>query len=227
MAGDSLSKGAAGLTLVAVRSFLGTLLIVFLAGVVLAGVSVYWLRGYPLYAVIAAVVALVEAIALGALVGGKRALVMTLVHAVRSFQLGRSAVRLIFDRLLGGSERGKILAAAAERLPLAQAERRLTAAVDQLLGEQAEERGWFRRRLHKQLLGVVQCYTLSRFREDGVGLEGVDVMKVQAELETTIDDQLVSKFRSGLNLWTILALLGLPAVVAGQTYLLIALLNAK
>src|SRR4051812_11411236 len=124
MAAESLSKRAAGLALVAVRSFLGTLLIVFLAGVVLACISAYWLRGQPLYATIAVLAALVESITVGAVLGAKRALVMTLVHALRSFHLGRSTVRLIFERLLGGADRGTILASAVERLPLAQAERR-------------------------------------------------------------------------------------------------------
>src|SRR3954449_8964042 len=89
-----LLKGSTGLALVALRSFLGTVIAVGLAGVVLAAASAYLLRAQPVYAWLAAGVALAESFAAGALLGGKRALVMALVHGVRSQQLAGSAVRL-------------------------------------------------------------------------------------------------------------------------------------
>jgi hypothetical protein len=225
---DNILKETAALTVVALRSFLGTLLIVFLAGVVLAAVSAYLLRDHPLYASIAAVIALAEALASGIVLGGKRALVMALVHGVRSFHLGRSAVRLVFERLLGVSaadpfgERGG-MARLAERLPLAQVERSLTSVAERLGAE--EQGGRLRRTIHARLIGMVRKYTLARFREENARHGGVDLARVQAELEEKIDDRLVSRLRSGLNLWTAAVVCGLPLVVAVQTYLVIALLK--
>jgi hypothetical protein len=230
----SVRRGAADLTVVALRSFLGTFLVVSVAGAFLAAASAYLLRHHPLYASVAAAVAAAEAVATGALLGGKRAIVMALVHALHSLRLGRATVRLVFERLLGvtrGQEldnRGGALALAAERLPLAQAESRLTAAVDHLLAAPSSEGGgWFRRRVRARLLRAVQRYTLARFREEGARSGGVDLVKVRAELESKADEMFLRRVRGGLNLWTALVVVGLPAAVFAQTYLLIALLNAK
>jgi hypothetical protein len=231
----SLGRGAAGLTVVALRSFLGTVLVITVAGAFLAAASAYLLRHHPLYASIAAALAVAESIAAGILLGGKRAVVMALVHGLHSLQLGRAAVRLVSARLLGVTEsqesgsRSGALALIEERLPLAQAEVRLTAAVNHLLAAPASEGGggWLRRRVRARLLRAVQRYTLSRFREEGGRSGGVDLVKVLGELETRADEMLLRRVRGGLRLLTALVVLGLPAVVFAQTYLLLVLLNAK
>src|SRR5579884_4128867 len=97
----SLGRGVARLAIIALRSFLGTLLVVSLAGVFLAAASAYFLRHHPLYASIATAVAVAEAITAGILLGGKRAIVMALVHGLLSLKLGRATVHLLFERLLG------------------------------------------------------------------------------------------------------------------------------
>src|SRR5262249_33960841 len=117
---------AAGLLLVAVRSFLGTLLIMVLLGVALAAAS-YWLLSGPhwVYGLIAALIALLECTVVGVLLAGKRAIVMAMVHGLGKYQLGSTAVRLVFDRLLDCSaereqgERGGWVTRSVERLPLA------------------------------------------------------------------------------------------------------------
>lgn len=221
-----LLKAAAGLALVAVRSFLGTLLAVGFAGVVLAAASAYLLRGWPVYAWVAAGVALAESLVAGSLLGGRRAVVMALVHGVRTHRVGRSAVRFLFERLLGVTTAGGGgLARAADRLPLAEAERRLAAVVGGLIGEGGG--GWVRRRIQARLLAGVEKYTLSRFREQGAGEGGVDLARMQAVIEETVDDRLVGRLRAGLNLWTMLVVCGLPATVFAETYLAIALLHVK
>jgi hypothetical protein len=231
----SIWRGAAGLAVVALRSFLGTLLVLSVVGALLAAASAYFLRHQPLYASIAAAVAVAESVTAGILLGGKRAIVMTLVHGLVSLKLGRATVRLVFERLLGVTDsqefgnRGGALAQVAERLPLAQAESCLTATVNQMLADPASASagGWFRRQAQARLFRTMQRYTLARFREEGAQYGGVDLVKVRDELEATADSHLVSKLRGGLNLWTALVILGLPAAVFAQTYLLIALLNAK
>jgi hypothetical protein len=229
----SLAAPLASLAWVAVRSFLGTLSLFLLAGLVLAGVSFYLLQEANLwYALLGAVLAVAEGLTIGVILGGKRAGIMALAHGLRRLGLGRVAVGLIFDRLLGMSEgeafgeRGNWAAQQLERLPLAQAEARLSGAINDLVQGSTGE-GWLRRWLQGRLLRSIQKYTLTRFREEGAKTGGVDLLKVKADLETHIEDLLIAKLRGGLNLWTLWALLGLPALVAGQTYLAILLLQPR
>jgi hypothetical protein len=229
----SLWSGGARLVLVAVRSFVGTVLVLAAAGAILALCSYLILKDTPAYALIAAVVALLEALATGVVLGGKRALVMALAHGLSALRLGRTTVRILFGILLGiadGDEfgaRGGALARALERIPLAQAEERLNIAVKVMVRSQTDGglRGWLRRKLQSKLLRFIRTYTLARFREQDVQEGGVDLVKVQTDLEEFIDVRLLAKLRSGLNVWTILVILGLPSAVLAQTYIVLALLK--
>jgi hypothetical protein len=220
----------AALTWVAARSFLGTLLLLSLAGAVLAGLAWWWLHDYHwAYGTIAAALALAECVATGIILGTKRAVVMTLAHGLGSLLLGRALVRLVFERMLGiaaGTEfgtRGGRVSQGLERLPLAQADELLSGAVRSLTGDAAKT-GWLRRTIQARLLEAVRRYTLGRFRQEGAKYGGIDLMKLKDELEQTVDDALVRKVCSGLWLWTALVILGLPLVVAAQTWLMLALL---
>ncbi len=222
----------AKLAWVAIRSFVGTLFVFTLAGVVLAGLSYFFLRAdHWLYGVIAVVVALIESVATGIVLGAKRAMVMAAAHGLGELQLGRSLVRLIFDRMLGVAsggevgERGGVIVRGVERLPLAQADELLSSAVRGVTGE--AQGGWVRRRIQGRLLEVVRKYTLARFREEGAKHGGIDLLKMKQELEDTVDAALVQKVRGGLRLWTILVIIGLPAVVAAQTWFIIMLIHVK
>ncbi len=202
----------AGLLGVTTRAFAGIVLILTAAGIVLAAASYSVLAGHPAYAALAAVAALAEAVAAGIALGSRRGLVLALDHGIRALGLGRATVRLVFDRL------------PADRLPLAEAEERLTRAVTGLVAAPPEgggPGGWLRRRLRDALLRRVQTYTLARFRRDAPG-GGVDLAKIRADLEGRIDDLLLIRLRTGLRLWTAAVVVGLPAVVAAQTYLLLA-----
>jgi hypothetical protein len=216
----------------ALRSFVGTLALLSAAGIALAVVSFYFLRDHPVYGALAAVIAGAEGVATGVVLGAKRGVVMALAQALGELRLARAVVRLVFGRLLGVAEgeehgeRGGRVARAAERLPLAEAERRLTGVVRDVAGETGKG-GWLRRTIQARLLALVQKYTLARFREEDAAHGGVDLLKLKDDLEGRVDDALVKKVRGGLRLWTVLAVIGLPAVVAFQTYLVIALLHAK
>jgi len=231
---DSVWKNVAGLAAVAVRSFLGTVAVLLAAGLALAGCASYLLREHPAYGLVVGAVALAEALAAGVLLGGKRALVTALAHGLRSLRLGRSAVRLLFGRGLGVSPeqefggRGGRVVQGVERLPLAQAEQRLGDAVRALLSAPPSGgglTGWFRRRLQAGLLGRVQGDTLARFREEGARHGGGDLLRGQADLEGRIGDLLLGWVRAGLNLWTALVVVGLPALVLAQSYVVLALLK--
>jgi hypothetical protein len=231
----AFGKAVGRLSLVALRSFLVAFAAFAALGVVLAALCWYWLsRPHPVYGAIAALVALLEAVAVGVVLGGKRALVLALVEGLRRYRLGEAVVALLFRRLLGASaeaplgERGAWLARAAERVPLAQAEARLNGAVGAVLAAPAEGGGvlgWGRRRLQARLVAAVGKDTLARFREEGAKEGGVDLLKVQAEVATRVDDRLANKLAHGVNLWTALALVGLPAQVLAGVWVVLCLLK--
>jgi hypothetical protein len=225
----------AGLLLVAVRSFLLTLLFMLLLGAVLA-IASYWILSGPhwVYGVVAALAALGECVILGVVLAAKRAIAVTSIYGLRKYQIGRAAVHLIFGRLLGVTaeevhgERGGWLARTAERLPLSQAEKRLDEAIHGIINASSEDgglTGWLRRRVQNRLLGAVHRYTLARFREEDAQHGGVDLVKVQSDLGERIDGMLIGKLRGGINVWTIAVLIGLPGQILAVVYVVFALLK--
>jgi hypothetical protein len=231
----AVRKTAAALGAVAARSILGTLLVVCAAGAVLAAGSAYFLRDHPLYAAVAAVLALAESVGAGVVLGVKRALILTAAHGLERTRLGRAAVRMVFERLLtpaegeGPAGPGAWAAGQAERLPLAQAEQRLSYAVTSVRAA-GPARGFAGRvgdRIQERVLGLVKEVTLARFRAEGAKEGGIEVRRIQTDLEERVDSLLIGRLRKGLNLWTLLVVVGLPFSVFAQTWLAIMLLNAK
>lgn len=215
----SLSSHLASLAWVAFRSFAATLFLLTLFGVVLAGVSYYFLRDeHRTSALIAIGVTLLESVILGFVLGAKRALVAAMAHGLTSLGLGRSLVGLVFERM--GVGRG------LEKLPLAQSEELLSRAVRTVTGDAAQT-GWLRRTIQGRLLEATRTYTLARFRQEGAKHGGVDLQKINEELEQTVDDVIIHKVRAGIRIWTALAVLGLASLVAAQTFLILLLLRAQ
>jgi hypothetical protein len=191
------------------------------AGIVLAALSWYFLRGqHWVYSVVGAVVAMAESIATGFILGLKRAFALTTVQALVSLGMGRAIIGRIFGKM-------EIADSALKRLPLAQAEQSLAGAVRNLTGGDAAEGSWLRRKVQARLLGFVQEFTLARFRQENQKHGGIDLLKVRQELESSVDSAVVQRVRGGLFIWTIVVIVGLPAVVAAQTWLAIALLHSK
>jgi hypothetical protein len=221
---------------VAFRSFVGTVSVFAIAGLVMAAASYYFLKANALYAFLFALLAIIEAVSAGVFIGSKRAIVLALAHGVVRVQLGRSVLGLCFDRLLKVTSedpfgaRGTQVALAVERLPLAQAERRLVAVIDDLMRSSPSGNpitGWFRRLLHKRMLRLIQHYTLAQFREEGTRQGGVDLLKVRADLERGIDEILIRRLKRGINLWMFGLLFALAAVVSAQTYIALVKLYAQ
>jgi hypothetical protein len=232
----SLWGHVAGLALTWFRSFAGTVLLFIVLGVAMSAMSLYVLRESMVCASIAAAVALVEAVAIGLLLGSKRAVAVALAHGIGRLQLGRAAVRKCFQHLLqpspeeGLPSTGGQVIREAKCIPLAQAEKRLSGVIDDLLGVPPDGGGissWLRRKLHERLLRLVQTCTLARFREEGTKEGAVDLVKLQTDLESRMDDILVTRLKRGLNLWTLLAVLGLLVVVCVQVCLLLARLHSQ
>lgn len=145
---------------------------------------------------LAAVVALVLCLIIGGVLAVKRAGLGAARRGLAQLGLGRRVLGLVFDGLLGVSdgahgERGGALARTVERLPLADAEARLSAVVARLLGEDGG--GFFASRIRALLLGKVQALTLTRFRQEGKQHGGVDLAAVRADLSTRVDETLVAQ----------------------------------
>ena len=160
---------------------------------------------------------------------GHRAAWRMLAVGLGKLELGRRALGVVFERLLqlGGDgehgERGVGVARAAERVPLAEAERRLSQAVTGLVRATGDGRGvraWLRRSLQRKLLELVQRVTLARFREEGAKAGGVDLLKVRDELSARIDRLLSEQVRSALNRMTALALLGVTVASVAVAFAL-------
>ena len=228
----------AGMGMAALKSFLRTLLLLFCEGVILGIVTHFWLMGgfrfelskWGILSAILAVAMLLECILVGFALAGKRAVAMALIHALGVHRLGQATVRLVFQRLLGVTpeqplgERGGMVAQTAERIPLAHVERRLSDAIRDLLRAEAAGGGvrmWVRRQLQRRMLGIVEKYTLARFREADAQYGGVDLVAVQTELESSIDDRLIRKLKWGVDLWTAAALVLLPLQACAGNYLLV------
>src|SRR5262249_38053118 len=110
--------------------------------------------------------------------------------------------------------------------PLARADELLSSAVRAVTGDAGQD-GWLRRKIQTRLLEAVRKYTLARFRQEGAKHGGIDLLKVKEELERTVDEAMIEKVRGGLRFWTALVLIGLPLVVATQTWIVLMLVHSK
>jgi hypothetical protein len=222
----------AGAVYAALKAYAAALSAMTAAGMVLAAVSFAVLDGQSRWAaVLVAVFAVIQGIMAGAVLGARHASAAAATHALSELRLGSAAVRFVFERMLGIHDemapggRGQRLVEAGKKMPLAQAERLVSQKMDDL-GKSSPARGWLARKMRTRLLGAVEGITLNRFRETDARKDGIDLLRLKNELETTIDARLIERFRSGLTLWTILAVVGLPVAVALQTYVLLMWLRS-
>src|SRR4051812_38559186 len=179
MSGSGYAELAGAAVGEALRVLTRTALGMLALAVVLSGVAFaiafdgVWWRG-----ALAVLLALVNAGAIGGVLAVKRAILGGLLRGLQDQQLGRRAALLVF------SPEGP-LGRVAERIPLAEAERRLRSAVDSALGRSAQERGFraaIARSMHARLLQGIEQVTLKRFRAEASEHGGVEPAKVCLEL---------------------------------------------
>lgn len=220
---SSIGAYAAGLAWVGVRAFLGTACVVMLGGMALAGAAYWFVRdAHYSHAVLAVALVLVESAAIAAALGWKHAVAATVTHGLGSLRLGRSLVRLVFDRVSASvaqadADGGLALAAdGLRRLPLARTQQLVDGAIRSLADD--GHGGWTRRQVRRWLFRVVRKYTLAQFREAETEHGGIDLLAVRTQVEETIDGAIVHRLRKGLWLLTILTAVGFPLLVAVQTW---------
>jgi hypothetical protein len=222
----------AGAAWAGLRAFAVAFFAMAAAGIVLAIISFFILDGHSRWAaVIGAIVAVFEGIVAGSILGGRHASAAAAAHALGRLRLGSTVVRFIFERILGINDqmtpgsRGARFVDTGKKMPLAQAERLLTQKFDDFT-KTAPAPGWLAQKIRARVLGAVEKVTLSRCRKADAEEGGVDLLKLKTELEATIDERLVDKFKGGLTLWTVIAVVGLPAAVAAQTIIVLLWLRS-
>jgi hypothetical protein len=167
-----------------------------------------WWRG-----ALALLLALVNAAVIGGVLSVKRAILGGLVRGLQDQQLGRRAALLVFSP---DGPLGRV----AERIPLADAERRLRSAVESALGQKAQERGLraaIARSIQTRLLLGIEQVTLKRFRAEASEHGGVEPAKVCAELGERMNQLVFDSMRGTANKLTamlVLASSGIAVLVA-------------
>ncbi len=206
------------------KAMLRTTLGMVVAAVLCAVAAAFLARGAHWWQVPAAIlVTLVAAAVAGAVLAMKSALFQAALHGLGQAQLGQKLFDRLFSSLLKideaqlHGERGGSLAQTGERMPLAQAETALKAAVARVLeNEQAKTHGvraWLKRKLSQLLMQKIELLTLSRFRLESAQHGGVDLLLVRNELALQVDRLLAAKIRSALFAFRVIAL-GLFACIS-------------
>lgn len=178
---EAVAKAAAA----ALGAFLKTTVGIFTLGLILAiGCFWYAAQGATWRGFAAAGIALAAAAMMGLVLAGKRAAIAGVKSAVAKGQVGGKLVGTLFDRLaaLPG-------VSSVERLPLAQAEVRLTEATTNFLDGQNS--GFIRRKLEEKLVEIIRKLTLARFREAEAKEGGIDLKVVRADLSARADAKIV------------------------------------
>jgi len=128
----------------------------------------------------------------------KNAVLRGLLEGVRGLGLGAKMMNALFGSLgvtesSPHGERGGLGLRAAEKVPLREAEARLRKAAQSLLHGRSIQgglRGWLSKKLLTATVERVERYSLARLRADASAHGGIDLLKLQAELASTIDDGL-------------------------------------
>jgi hypothetical protein len=192
----------------ALKALMKTVFGMVLLGALVTSVTVYeaaqgsWLR-----ALIAAVLSLVALAIITGMMAVKNAVMRGLLHGLKTLNLGTRLFTMLFDKL-GVTEESKkgdragALGRAVERIPLQQAEERLSNAVLSVLAERAGKTGfraWLAGKLISSAVERIQSITLARFRSENAKAGGVDLIVVRDELIVTIDKTLAGMISAQLN----------------------------
>ncbi len=201
----------------AIRTFIVTWLLMTALGIALAVAAGHYLpdvqpfsRGLLQFFII------FQFVVVGAFVAGRRALSAAVVHGVRSLNLGKRGLGDLFRGLddspaLPGVEDPSIQPGSIADEQLARALRTVTAGRRLRRGPWA----WFR----GYLMDLVGGITLSRVRGKRQRGEKGETAEVRGELESTIDELLLTRVYFVLYIWTYLVVAGLVALNVLLIYL--------
>jgi hypothetical protein len=192
----------------ALKALLKTVFGMALFGAVVTLTTAYFAaQGSWLRALLAAALSLVALAVVTGILAVKNAILRGLLHGLSKLQLGTRVLTLLFNQLgvtdqsMQGERTGAI-ARRVERLPLREAEAKLSRAVNALLAERAQKTGvraWLSRKLVAAALTRIEKITLARFRTEDANSAGVDLLVVRDELAATVDGTLAKGITAQLN----------------------------
>jgi hypothetical protein len=158
-----------------------------------------------------------------------RAVFSVAKKALVSANIGTTLFGFVFERLLRvsdesthGDRLGTVGATFETRIPLAQAQQRLTKVVSTLTREshaQTGMSGWLFGKVRSLLLEQVEFFTLARFRKDHQRSGAIDLLQIRDELGQGLDALLVEQIDAANTRFTLI-LTGLASLAAALlTYL--------
>jgi hypothetical protein len=179
------------------RTTIGTVFLAIVVAVVDYAIAA---DGSVVRGLLAVVLGVVTIAVVGVILAFKRAVLSATSAGVTRLGLGGFVARAVFERMLLHGEtdramgdRGGEVARTAERIPLAQAEQRLTSVVQELVRDEPRGgglRGSIRRRVRRRLFDLVERLTLARFRDADEKEGGVDLLVVRDVMAGSIDASL-------------------------------------
>ena len=156
--------------------------------------------GSILRGLLAVAIVVVLGVVVGTVLSLKTAVVGAIRVAVERLALGRRLAGRVFARL-----EGTAVAAHAERIPLAQAEQKLRAAIGGVQREDLAGQTWAVRKVGEKVLGAIETVTLARFREEGQATGGISVARTGAVVGETIDGFVLDTLAKKVTALTALA----------------------
>jgi hypothetical protein len=192
----------------ALKALLKTVFGMVLLGAVVTGGTVYFAaQGSWLRAALAAVLSLVALAVVTSVLAVKNAIGNGLLHGIEKLKLGQKVLNVVFAQVgvHDGSvqgERAGAVGRTVEKIPLREAETKLSGAVHGLLEARAGKTGvraWLARKVMNTVLEKIESITLARFREVDAQESGVDLLKVRDELGAGIDGALGRGVKAQLN----------------------------
>ncbi|HSG73407.1 MAG TPA: hypothetical protein VLA12_23530, partial [Planctomycetaceae bacterium] len=196
-----------------IREFFRWLILIGIFGLGLAGISTALLADNFVYAAIVFTITLAETLAIGILLSGKRAIFRTVLAAIQDGKPLRKIVRKLFDQIILGPEAESEIESkddpevepelhpkietetklnsgskpavgrAIEKIPFAEAERRMNEAVSGFLKSKQDSnrlRDRLKSRAESRLLKMIQKTTLARFRKQESETGEIDLKLVRA-----------------------------------------------
>jgi hypothetical protein len=191
----------------AARTFIVTWLLMVALGIALAvGAGHYLPDVQPLPRGLLQFFIVLQFLAVGAFVAGRRALSAAVVHGVRSLGLGQRGLGSLFRRYdestdLPHHDNIGVRPGSLADEQLARALRTVTAGRRLRAGPWS----WFR----GYLMDLVGGIAVSRVRGKRQRGEKVETAEIKSELESTIDDLLLARVNFILYVWTFLVVAGL------------------
>ncbi len=173
---------------------------------ILTAAGSFWIAydGSAIRGVIAVLLVVVLGTVVGTVLAVKTAIVSAVSAGIERLALGRRLSELVFSRL-----KGTAVAGHAERVPLAQAEQKLRAAIGGVRREDLAGKSWAVRKVGEKVLGAIETLTLARFREEGKTSGGIDMSRTGTVVGEMIDGFVLDTITKKIT--------ALTAIVAGLT----------